>query len=187
MIDRRDVEYALLLRVVQLQNFEILLKNDITVDYFDEPGKVMYRHIEDYLNKYSEYMHVNHLLKMFSIDPEYFTDLSTLGETEYLINYIKETHASEQIQNELSLLNSNSNMVHTQPREFIKLFDATNDKLKQVGIEKKSVNLLDNLDKILQLDANNVITTGFKELDDKLTGWNKGEELIILMGRPRTR
>ena len=56
MIDRRDVEYALLLRVVQLQNFEILLKNDITVDYFDEPGKVMYRHIEDYLNKYSEYI-----------------------------------------------------------------------------------------------------------------------------------
>lgn len=187
MIDRRDVEYALLLRVVEAQNFEILLKNDITEDYFDDAGKLMYRHIEDYLNKYSEYMHVNHLLKMFSIDPEYYTDLSTLGETQYLINTVKETFASEQTINELAMLNSHSGLVHTQPREFIKMFDATNDRLKQIGIEKKSVNLLDNLDKILELDINNVIKTGFKELDDKLIGWNKGEELVVLMGRPRTR
>lgn len=188
MIDRRDIEYALLLMVVQEQKFEILLKNDITIDCFSDAGQAMYSHIEDYLDKYTEYMHVNNLLKFFDIDNEYFTDLMTAGgNIEFLIKTLKDLHATDEIRNELALLNADSNLVDTKPLEFIKKFDATNDRLKQVGVEKKSVNLLDNLEKILQLDRNNVIKTGFKELDDKLIGWNKGEELAILMGRPRTR
>lgn len=184
MIERGDVEYALLLKVVQEQRFEILLKNDITIDYFSDMGKEMYRHIENYLDKYSEYMHVSQLLKMFNIDPEFYTDLMNMGNTEFLMDMLKGRFAADQIRSELQLLNADVGLVQSQPMEFIKKFDATNDRLKQVGIEKKSINLLDNLEKILQLDRNNVIKTGFKELDDKLIGWNRGEELVILMGRP---
>lgn len=184
MIERKDVEFALLLKVVKEQKFEMLIKNDIDINYFSNAGRPMYSHIEDYLNKYSEYMHVNNVLQTFGIDNEYFTDLMTLGNIEFLIQTIKERHASDQIVNELQLLNADANIVQTQPMEFIKKFDITNDRLKRVGMEKKSVNLLDDLDKILQLDNNNVIKTGFKELDDKLIGWNKGEELVVLMGRP---
>lgn len=184
MFDRGELEYALLLKVVQEKRFEILLKNDITVEQFSDMGKVMYRHIEDYLDKYSEYMHVNQLLKMFNIEPEFYTDLMNFGNTEFLIKLLKGSVASEEITNELQLLNSNSGLVGSQPMEFIKKFDETNDRLKSIGLVKKSVNLLDDIDEILQLDVNNVIKTGFKELDNKLIGWNKGEDLIVLMGRP---
>lgn len=184
MIDRIDVEYALLLSVVENKNFEILLKNDITEDYFSNTGKLIYHHIEDYLNKYSEYMHVNNILKEFDIDLDYYSSLKLLGNTQFFMDTLKQQHASDVIVDKLSALNASSGLIHTQPVEFLKSFDATNDSLKQLLVERKSVNLLDNLDKILQLDRNNVIKTGFKELDDKLIGWNKGEELIILMGRP---
>lgn len=184
MISREEIEFALLIKVVQEQRFDILLKNDITIDYFSEAGKRMYSHIEEYLDKYSEYMHPSQLLKLFDIDQEYYTDLMNMGNTEFLINTLKGKYARDQIINEVQMLNSDITLIDNQPMEFIKKFDATNDRLKQVGVEKKSVNLLDDLEKILQIDRNNVIKTGFKELDEKLLGWNKGEELAILMGRP---
>lgn len=184
MFDRGELEYALLLKVVQEQRFDYLIAKDITVEHFSNMGKQMYLHIEEYLDKYNEYMHVNQLLKMFNIEPEFYTDLMNLGNIDFLIDSLKGSFASGEITNELQLLNSNSGLVNSQPMEFIRLFDETNEKLKRVGMVKKSVNLLDDMDGILQLDRNNVIKTGFKELDDKLIGWNRGEDLIILMGRP---
>lgn len=184
MFNRGELEYALLLKVVQEQRFEILLKNDITIEHFSNMGKEMYKHIEDYLDKYNEYMHVNQLLKMFNIEPEFYTDLMNFGNTEFLIDTLKGSVASDEITNEVQLLNANSGLVNSQPMEFIKMFDETNERLKRVGMVKKSVNLLDDMDSILQLDRNNVIKTGFRELDDKLIGWNRGEDLIVLMGRP---
>ena len=184
MVERKDIEYALLLKVVQEQRFEVLLKNNIDANYFSNAGRPMYNHIDDYLNKYSEYMHVNNLLKYFNIDSDYYTDLMTLGNVEFLMGALKQSHATDEIVNQLQLLNANSGILYSQPMEFIKKFDSTNDIFKNIGMEKKSVDLLDNIDSILQLDKNNVIKTGFKELDDRLIGWNKGEELVVLMGRP---
>lgn len=187
MIDRYDVERGLLLRVVLEKNFDILLKNNITVDYFSDNGKMMYNHIEGYLNKYNEYMHVNNILKEFNIELEEYDMLLTLGDTQFFIDTLKLDYASDVISDDITNLNANSGLIKTRPYEFIKLFDDTNEHLKNALAEKKSINLLDNLDDLLQLDRNNVIKTGFKELDDKLIGWNRGEELVILMGRPRTR
>lgn len=187
MIERQEAEYALLLKVVQEQNFDILLKNNITADCFSEPGRAMYEHIEEYINKYSEYMHVHQLVKLFNIDQEYYTDLMNLGTLEYCMAFVKNKYASEQVNEKIQHLNLLGDLARDRPMEFIKEFDVVNDELKQIGKEKKSVNLLDNIDDILQLDTSNVIKTGFRELDDKLIGWNKGEDLIALMGRPRTR
>lgn len=184
MFDRGELEYALLLKVVQEQRFEVLLKNGITVEHFSDMGKAMYNHIEEYLDKYNEYMHVNQLLKMFNIEPEFYTDLMNMGNAEFLIDTLKGSVASNEITNEVQLLNANSGLVTSQPMEFIKMFDETNERLKKVGLVKKSVNLLDDMEGLLQLDRNNVIKTGFKELDDRLIGWNRGEDLVVLMGRP---
>lgn len=187
MIERLDVERGLLLCVVREKNFDILLKNDITVDYFSDNGKKIYNHIEDYLNKYGEYMHVNNILKQFDIELEEYDMLMTLGNTQFYMDTLRQNHASDIVSDDMANLNMNSGLIATRPLEFIKLVDETNEHLKTVLAEKKSVNLLDDLDNLLQLDRNNVIKTGFKELDDKLIGWNRGEELVILMGRPRTR
>lgn len=187
MIERRDAEYALLLKVVQEQNFDILIKNNMTADSFSEPGRAMYNHIEEYLNKYSEYMHVHQLIQLFDIDQETYTDLMNLGTLEYCMDYVKSKYATEQVLEKIDKLNLLGDLARDRPMEFIREFDAVNDELKLIGREKKSVNLLDDIDDILKIDMNNVIKTGFKELDDRLGGWNRGEDLITLMGRPRTR
>lgn len=186
MLDKSDIEVALLIKVVEAQDFNILLKNDITIEHFTDRGKQIYSHIQDYLDTYNEYMHIHQIRQKFNIDIEEYNNYKNYGTIQFLIDELKSKYASEQITNKVQFLNANSNLVAEQPYEFIKKFDSVNDDLKNVGLVKKSVNLLDNLEGVLQLDANNVIKTGFKELDDKLIGWNKGEELAILMGRPRT-
>ena len=41
---------------------------------------------------------------------------------------------------------------------------------------------IDNLDdNVMNIDPSNVISTGFKELDEKLIGWKRGEDLIVFM------
>ena len=60
---------------------------------------------------------------------------------------------------------------------------STYERLKVVGAQNKSVGLFDNIEKTSELDPNDVIYTGFKELDNLITGWRKGEELVVVAGR----
>ena len=179
-----DIEYALLLRIVQEQDFDKLLKNDINESTFGDSGRVLFRHIRDYINTYNTYMHPNQILQMFNIEPEKYTSLMTLGETQFLINTLKEMNASERINNTLQTLNTLSPLAETRPYEYIKQFSNINDDLQKIGWVHQPVNIIDNLDNVLQLDRNNVIPTGFKEMDERIGGWCRGEELAILMGRP---
>ena len=43
--------------------------------------------------------------------------------------------------------------------------------------------MFDNIEGVITLDPTNVINSGFKELDAILTGWKRGEELIVVAGR----
>ena len=61
------------------------------------------------------------------------------------------------------------------------------EEIKATGYEHKSIDLLSNMEEVLTVDPNNVISTGFEELDEVLVGLRRGEELVVIGGRPRRR
>ena len=87
------------------------------------------------------------------------------------------------VQYEVSLLNEYSDLMETDPVQYVeKIGDIYND-LKLLGHHNKSVDLFKDIEQVAKIDPSDVISTGFKELDEKLVGWKRGEELVIVVGR----
>lgn len=168
-------------KILETQNATILDRYALTEDYF--PGyEKEYNFIQHHLDTYNKTPDKATFLDKF---PEF--ELIEVHETdEYLVNTIREEHlyyqSVEVVQNVAEKLKVNAD-------------DAVNYLLKEIETLKPSqvitgtdiiANARDRFETYMNkqtMDTPFYIPTGFKELDDLLGGWAKGEEFVVLFAR----
>lgn len=184
MKDIKAIEKALLIGIVREQNWNVIIYNDIKRDYFSYENRALYDYIEKY-TKVNKYPDLPLLQFEFQIPDDEMMELANIGELDNLCKTIANDYFKHRIEYELGELNEDisKGAIEENPLEFVhKMTQAVND-LELLGTENQSVGLFDNIEEILKIDPNDVISTGFKELDEKLIGFKRGEELITIVGR----
>ena len=182
MIDRDSLEKALLVNIVRNKKWDILITNNINVNYFSYANREMYNYILDYTKKH-EYPDLQIVCYKFNIDEVSLQDYIQITDLQGLCNELINEYIRETLVYELKGLNEHNNDIVKDPTKFIQEFGNSYNKLKLLAFKDKTVDLFNDIEEILQIDPNNVISTGFKELDEKLTGWKRGEDLIVFMAR----
>lgn len=182
MLDRNALERALLLGIVRDHNWEVLILNNINKEYFTYANYKLYDYIESYVtdSKYPELAVIGY---EFQIDDESMRQYTEISDLNALCEALKKDYMKSKVQYEVSLLNEYSDLMETDPVQYVeKIGDIYND-LKLLGHHNKSVDLFKDIEQVAKIDPSDVISTGFKELDEKLVGWKRGEELVIVVGR----
>lgn len=183
MLNKDKIEKSLLLGVIVKKDWETLIRNNITKECFSIANYRLYDYIKGFVDK-NTYPEIRIVTNEFNID-EVATEeyLSVSNNLDELCSVLHKEFVKNQLYYEVSQLNNYQDEMALDPDSYINRMSDMIDNLKQISYHTKSVNLFENIDNILQIDPNDVITTGFKELDKKLIGWKRGEELVIFVGR----
>ncbi len=181
-MDRNAIERALLLNVVRNKNWEILIVNNISVDYFLFPNKKLFEYIHSYTIR-NEYPDIQIICYNYEISEDELQSYIQITDMQGLCNTIKNEYLKEHLRYEVGKLNEFSDEMETSPIDYISRIGSVYDNLKVLGYKDKTVGLFDKIEDILNIDSSDVISTGFKELDDILIGWKRGEELAVFVAR----
>lgn len=186
MIDRDALEKALLLGVVKQQNWNILVLNGITKDFFTPINKMLYDYILERVqsNTYPELPLIAH---DFNIDDDSMGMYLQVSDLNGLCNSLKIDYLKDEIQFKVGTLNSHQEELNTNPLNFVQRIGNMYDELKAIGFQSRARDILENIEEVKPLDPTNVISSGFDEIDDALVGWKRGEELVVFMARPGHR
>lgn len=182
MVDINQLERALLIKIVLDKNWQLLILNGITEDYFSLANREMYRYINEYVEK-SIYPDIKAIQFKFQVTDDQIAEYMEVTELQSLCDQLKSEYTQNQIVFELGKLNKEQDKMYSDPYSYINSIGIAYDSLKVLSYSNKTVSLFDDIDKILTIDPNDVISTGFKELDEKLVGWKRGEELVVFVAR----
>lgn len=183
MLDKDRIEKALLLGVIKSQTWKTLILNNITIDYFTYANQEMYRYIKEYVDR-DEYPNLKIVAYNFGIDDVLLRELlEVTDDLDGLCANLRKDYLSNQLEYRVGELNEYSQELYNDPVKYIERLGNVYQDVKLLSQHTKSVSLFENIENILTIDSSNVISTGFKELDEKLIGWKRGEELVIFMGR----
>lgn len=182
MVDRDAIEKALLIGVVRSQKWDLLILNNIDESYFSYANKPIYKFIKDSVDK-DEYPNLQLLAYQFQIDDVSLNDYINIGDLDALSDILKKEYLKDNLNKRITQLNDYNDEMETDPAKYIDRLGTAYEELKVLGFKDKTVGLFDKIDEILKIDPNDVISTGFKELDEKLIGWKRGEELVVFMAR----
>lgn len=182
MIDKDAIEKALLLGVIKNQSWDTLILNGITEEYFSANNKQLYRYIKDYVDR-EQYPDLRIVSYEFNIDDVSMAEYTSITDLDSLCNTLRKDFIKDKLQFEVGKLNEHAQELETNPEQYIERIGSVYDSVRILNRHIKSVGLFDNIENILQIDPSDVISTGFKELDDKLIGWKRGEELAVFMAR----
>lgn len=182
MLDRDAVEKALLLGIVRDKNWEVLILNNITKDYFTYANHRLYEYIYSFIST-SKYPELPVIGYEFDIDDESMRQYTEILDLNSLCNVLRNEYMKNKIHQQIISLNESKDLMEKDPVAFIDQLGSVYNNLKILGHYNKSVDLFEDIEDISKIDPSDVISTGFKELDEKLIGWRRGEELIILVGR----
>ena len=175
------IEAQVISKILEEKVLEILLDEGINSMYFvsyNEEAKFIYNH-------YNEYHKVPTKETFISAFPEFeLTDTSE--DWTYLIQGLREGYMFSQL---AQLVTSSTSVIKNDAFEGYQLLKnkilelesirpiTSNDIVKNADVRLKEYN--DRLNS----DSNNVIKIGLEEMDEKLFGWNMGEELVTIMAR----
>ena len=186
MLDRDKIEKSLLLGIVRDKNWEVLLLNNVVKECFSFANYDLYDYIKSAVDS-GTYPEMSVLLNLFEIENEYARECLMVQNLDEVCNILHDEYVRNQLKYKIGKLNDFKDEVNKNPVQYVdRLNDVVND-VRKISYHTKSVNLLDKIEDILTIDKSNVIGTGFKELDDKLIGFQKGEELVVLAGRTGNR
>lgn len=182
MLDKDRIEKSLLLGVILQKNWEVLLRNNITRSCFSVANYRLYDYIKGFTDE-GNYPDIRITTNEFNIDEVMFNEYKEITNLDELCSVLHAEYVKNQVELKVSQLNDYVSEMQTDPTRYIdRLSDVVED-LKKISYHTKSVGLFDNIEKTLEIDPNDVISTGFKELDKKLIGWKRGEELVVFVGR----
>lgn len=182
MLNKDAVEKALLIGIVRKKEWPLLLANSITKDYFSYANHELYDYIKEYVDK-NNYPELSIIGYKFDIEDQDMREIAEIDDLQGLCDVIKTSYLSQQIRQQLGNLNEHSEDVNENPTKFVELMGQAFQSLKGIGLTNKTVGLFDNIEQAVSLDPTDVISTGFKELDEQLIGWRKGEELAVFAAR----
>lgn len=174
------VELQILSKVINTKDSSILTSNGLRSEYFTE-YKEEYLFIEKHLNEYKSVPDAETFLSVF---PD-FTLVNVSEPDDYLVSTLNEEHLYSitvpVVQKIADLLQTNSN-------DAVEYLHSQIDNLRVINNAK--TNLYSDVDsryeqylKRCENPKFESISTGFKELDERLNGWHKGEELGVIFGR----
>ena len=179
---RDFMEKALLLGVVKNQNWNPILRNGFKKDYVSPINKPLYDDVKA-MNDNNSYEDVKVVGFRYGLDDVAVEECLSLVDYDGICRALMEDFRKYYIQDGLKELHDTFAEFYEQPDKYIGKIGALYDDLRSIGNAVKSVSLFDNIEEQLTIDENDVIETGFKELDSMLKGWKRGEELVVFMGR----
>ena len=182
MVNRDILEKALLLGVVREQNWNIMILNNISIDYFSIANHALYKYIKECVDK-DIYPQLKLLGFQFNIDDVTMQECLEVTNLNEICDVLRDEYLKDKLNYNIGELNEYSDEMNTNPQQYIDRIGQVYNRLKQISYHSKAVSLFDDIEKVLTIEDADVISTGFKELDEKLVGWKRGEELVIFMGR----
>lgn len=183
MISNRDmVEKALLLGVVKAKNWNLIIENDLSKMFFTTTNQRLYDYIKDYAveNNYPDFPV---LCYEFHIDDITLQECLNVEDLQGLCRIIRNDYVTNAIINGMQELNEHQDELEDEPEKFVNRLGQLHKEVSGITYSCKSVDLFKDINKILEIDESDVISSGFKELDKVLKGWKRGEELVVFMGR----
>lgn len=186
MFNKDLLEKALLIGVVNSKNWQTIILNNITIEYFSYANHELYHYVEDNVMK-GQYPDLSILCYNFGIDDIMLQDCLSITDLDGLCDTLRKEYLQNQIEYRIKGMNDHIDEMNTDPKKYIERIGDVYNELKILSQYTKSVSLFENIEDILKIDATDVITTGFKELDEKLVGWKRGEELVVFMARTGQR
>ena len=182
MLDKDSVEKALLINVVINKQWDLIITNNLTKYYFSIANRKLFDYIQDYY-KQDKYPDVKILCYEFNITDESLTEYVQISDLQGLCDVVINEYIKEHVTYEIKELNQYDNELRDNPSSYVDRLSNVCDRLKTLTYVDKTVGLFDNIAQVLSIDPSNVISTGFKELDEKLVGLKRGEELVVIVGR----
>ena len=182
MVNRDILEKALLLGVVREQNWNTMILNNISIDYFSIANHALYKYIKECVDK-DIYPQLKLLGFQFNIDDVTMQECLEVTNLNEICDVLRDEYLKDKLNYNIGELNEYSDEMNTNPQQYIDRIGQVYNRLKQISYHSKAVSLFDDIEKVLTIEDADVISTGFKELDEKLVGWKRGEELVIFMGR----
>ena len=182
MVNKDLVEKALLFGVVKERNWELMIRHNMSIKYFSFANHELYTFIKEQaeVSKYPEFQILQY---KFNIDDVTLQQCLEITDLEELCSIIRKDYTTAFLNNRVTELNEFGDEIETNPVSYIDRIGKLYEDAKQISYQSKAISLLEDIDKRLTIDESDVISTGFKELDAKLIGWKRGEELVVFMGR----
>jgi replicative DNA helicase len=175
------VELQLLSKILREQSDDIITKNNITDEYFED-YKEEWKFIKDHKEEFNKLPDVETFLSKF---PDF--DLLTVNEPDdYFINTLNEEYVYRQA---LPIMNKLVDLMQTDSYsavEYLKNHLSDLDipsKVAGVDIISGALDRFEEYSKVAEDSDAFFIPTGFEELDDIIGGWHRGEELAVFFAR----
>lgn len=182
MIDRDKLEKSLLLGIVRDNNWNVLILHNITRDCFSLANLRLYDYIQEFAVE-GNYPDIRIVTNVFDMPDELVRDYLLVKNLDELCDVLHNEYVKNQLEYKIGQLNDYQDEMETDPIKYIDRLSKVVEDVKQISYHTRSVDLFENIEEILKIDKSNVISSGFKELDDKLVGFKRGEELVVLAGR----
>jgi replicative DNA helicase len=181
MASRDYIEKALLLGVVREKNWKLMIKNNMDIKYFSVANHKLYQFIKDAANS-EAYPEFQTLQYRFGIDDVSLQEYLNYTDYQRACDALKDDYTVSYLNYATNELNEHQNEMDTDPQLYIERLGRIYNDAKLLNHKVQAVDLFDNIEGQLG-NKKETISTGFKELDEKLVGWQRGEELVVFMGR----
>lgn len=175
------VELQILNRILERKSTSILQDNNITADYFNQYSEE-YEYIAEHIAKYGNVPDKETFLSDF---PEF--DILNVNESdEYLVKTFREEHLYSK---SVPIITKLAELLQTDSYEAVDYLKAHIDDLNintdSIGVDiiKHSEDRFKEWQDTQKNKDVKFIPSGFKEIDDDLGGWHRGEELVVLFAR----
>lgn len=175
------IEAQVISKLLEENNLDILINENISSEYFtayNDEARFIFKHYNEYRSVPTKETFIGKFNE--------FEFTSTKEDWQYLITGIRENYMFNQLAN---LFNSSAKIIQENALNGYqilknKIFELENVKpISSNDIIKNADERLQSFNDRLNSENNNVINIGLKEMDDKLFGWNMGEELVTIMAR----
>ena len=173
------VDIQIISKVLNTSNIEIIVHNGLNSDYFPNYSE----EFKFLLNHYKQFNKVPDKETFLSNFPD-FNIIQVQEADAYLLDKISEEYLYNK---SVPVLKRVEELIQNDSRKAIEYlqqelpFLTSKLRLQAKDIVKDSDERIAELEK--RKDGKYFITTGFKELDNALMGWQRGEDLVTVMGR----
>lgn len=173
------VDIQIISKVLNTGNIEIITHNGLNSDYFPNYNE----EFKFLINHYREFNKVPDKETFLSQFPD-FNIVQVQEADTYLLDKISEEYLYNK---SVPILKKVEELIQNDSRKAIEYlqqelpFLTSKLKLQAKDIVKDADERIQELEK--RKDGKYFITTGFKELDNALLGWQRGEDLITVVGR----
>lgn len=181
MANRDYIEKALLLGMARNQSWMTMIKNSMDKKYFSPANYKLYQYIEECASK-NEYPELKTISAKFGFDDQTLAELLDYTDYNNACTFLKDEYTIAYLNYAVGELNEHQNEMVDNPSSYIDRLGKVYNEAKMLDRDIEAVDLFDGIENQLGEDKE-TISTGFKELDAKLKGWRRGEELVVFMGR----